>query len=270
MKSADNYKSLLNDSLVILITILFSIIITSKASAYFFDAKEVIYENNTSGLASTNVQDAIDELNNSLSNYDALDQKITNLQNTYLNKAHPVGSIYITTNYTTVNEVAAAFGGTWVVFGNGKTIKSSTGTSESTGGSNSVTLEIKNLPSHSHTISHTHTTPKTTITSSGNHTHTTTAKAVSNPIKVSGTTIYWISNWKSGSIGSFKGGTANSETISLTIPALSIASSGAHTHDVPAMTTNSISTTKSGKTGGGKSFSVENPYITVHMFKRTA
>ena len=42
------------------------------------------------------------------------------------------------------------------------------------------------------------------------------------------------------------------------------------TGTIPSMTTNSISTSTSGTTGNGTAFSVQNPYITVYMWKRTS
>ncbi len=172
-----------------------------------------------------------------------------------------------------------------------------------TGGSKTTTLATANLPSHTHTISHTHTTPATTISSSGAHTHSTTAKTITTGISLTaqsagahthsfqkgGTALVINSSSNPGGTSGFKAGTnsgwyhelpkvigsidpagahTHSVTGSITIPALSIASSGAHTHTAAAMTTNSQSTTTSGATGSGTAFSNLQPYITVYMYKR--
>lgn len=103
-----------------------------------------------------------------------------------LNKIYPIGSIYISTTLTNITQVHNALGGTWEVYGAGKVLKGTTnsndvGTSNSATGS--VTLATGNLPSHSHTMAHTHTfTPAgtnsyttknvTTGNQSADHTHT--------------------------------------------------------------------------------------------------
>ena len=264
-------KEMISYIFVIIMSVLISMAITVSAVSLTYNSLDVGYNNETSNLESINVQGAVDELYVKKNNLLTLKNNIDNIESTFLDKAYPVGSIFISTTYTKASDVASAIGGTWEAFGDGRVLRSSTGTSGQTGGKTSVTLVTDNLPSHSHTIAHTHTTPKTDIASSGKHTHTTTAKTLTNPITVSGSQIRWYNMWTRGETsGSFHGGVeANNQTLVLNIPALSVASSGAHTHDVPAMKTDSISTTSSGSTGSGTAFSIENEYITVHMFKRT-
>ena len=120
--------------------------------------------------------------------------------NSALNKVYPIGSIYISTELSTPTQVHNAIGGTWEVYGDGRVLKSSTGASEQPGGSDTATLTADNLPSHSHTMAHTHTVSGTTGNPSRGHTHT-----------VSGTTA-----------GNNRGHT---HTFSGTV-----ASAGAHTH----------------------------------------
>ena len=103
--------------------------------------------------------------------------------NSALNKVYPIGSIYISTELSSPTQVHNAIGGTWEVYGNGRVLKSSTGASGQTGGSDTVTLTANNLPSHSHTMAHTHnytpagtntiggTANLTTGNQSANHTH---------------------------------------------------------------------------------------------------
>ena len=88
--------------------------------------------------------------------------------NSALNKVYPIGSIYISTELSSPTQVHNAIGGTWEAYGNGRVLKSSTGASGQTGGSDTVTLTANNLPSHSHTMAHTHNfTPAGTNTIGG-------------------------------------------------------------------------------------------------------
>ena len=275
--------------------------ISVYSAANIITSKRVGYTNTQSHLTADNVQDAIDELYTHARNYQSLKADM-------LDTVYPVGSIYISTSLSTTSQVAAKLGGTWQVFGDGRVLRGTTGTAGSTGGSDTVTLKAENLPSHSHSMSHTHGTPATNISSSGAHTHSTTAStttvngttnntltAASNGAHthtVSTNTTFTVSFGVGSGVSGIPGGqsgwgsyskahwytiTINSGgahthnvTGTIKIPALSIASSGAHTHQVPAMTTNSQSTTTTGATGSGTAFSVQDPYITVYMYKRTA
>lgn len=67
-----------------------------------------------------------------------------------LDLIYPVGSVY-----TSVNDVSPAtfIGGTWERFGAGRFLMGvDNGTSETTGGASSVTLQATQMPSHTHTI----------------------------------------------------------------------------------------------------------------------
>ena len=105
-----------------------------------------------------------------------------------LNKLYPVGSIYMSTTLKTASEVSNAFGGgTWVAYGTDRVLRSSTGTSEQTGGSETHSLTTSQMPAHTHTLnSHTHSfTPAGTNSyttkdvntgnQSANHTHSVPA-----------------------------------------------------------------------------------------------
>ena len=252
------------------------------------DSKNVYYKDN-SGLLADNVQDAID----------GTCTKFESKVDTFLDKIYPVGSIYISVTLDTPAKVAADLGGSWEIYGKGQTLvgidasQTEFNTIGKTGGAKSVSytpsgtigstgLTISQIPSHTHTISHTHTTPATNISSSGAHTHSTTATSITSGLTAqsagahthtvynklqggSGYTIsgdYWNSNtigWTGSTINGRQEGSASfmssagahTHNVTGTIPALSIASSGAHTHTVPAMTTNSISTSTSGAAGKG-------------------
>ena len=126
----------------------------------------------------------------------------------------------------------------------------------------SVTLKEDNLPSHTHNINHTHTTAETNTTTmsltaqaeGSAHQHTLAFHTSSNNVGANGFRLVYESegDWAVTGI------------------------SGEHTHNVtgsvtiPSLSTNSISTAISDSTGNDKSFSVENAYITVYMWRRTA
>ena len=69
-----------------------------------------------------------------------------------LNMLHPVGEVYLTTS-STFNP-NTAFGGTWTQLTGNQYLRIMSGNMAQTGGSNTITVD--NLPSHSHTMSHSH------------------------------------------------------------------------------------------------------------------
>lgn len=217
---------------------------------------------------------------------EALEQRIANLENpvNLFIKTHPVGSIYVTiaSDEASVEMMNSKYtGSTWEVYGQGRVLvgigdngQTSYLKANTNGGSasNSITLSTANLPSHSHTISHTHTTPQTNLSNgatskAGFHTHSLTGPAGHQ---------YAISMGE---------GTIQSSSVNFIISTsninnngyyakMELTSTGDHLHTVsgtiPAMTTNSISTTKSGSTGSGTAFNVSTvqPYTVVYMYRR--
>ena len=94
-----------------------------------------------------------------------LTEEIENIKNSMLkiDDIYPVGSIYISTTDNTVEKVQNRFGGTWQVYGSGRTLMSSTDSSEQTGGSSTAsftpsgtvgdtTLTEDQMPSHNHEV----------------------------------------------------------------------------------------------------------------------
>lgn len=71
-----------------------------------------------------------------------------------LNMLHPVGEIYLTTSSPSVFNPNTAFGGTWSQLTGNQYLRIMSSNMAQTGGSNTITVD--NLPSHSHTMSHTH------------------------------------------------------------------------------------------------------------------
>lgn len=108
---------------------------------------------------------------------------ISNFSKNQLNKTYPIGSIYISTNSTSP---ATLFGGTWEVYGSGRTLvgmdanDSNFNTIGKTGGASTINLahshtvnnHTHTINAHSHTVnSHTHTIPSHSHTVNS-HTHT--------------------------------------------------------------------------------------------------
>ncbi len=256
---------------------------TYAATNYVISANKISYSDN-SNLGVDNVQAAVD----------GTCVKFNNQLQDIRKSLYPIGSIYFSATLSTPDEVANVFGGEWEVYGKGKTLVgvdendsdyekvSTTGGSKSSsytpsGTVGSTTLTTKQIPSHKHSIVHTHTTPSTTIGPSGDHTHSTQATTLTNPISVNGITLKWKNAGGSGNLG--KIASAGDQNINISIPSLYIPSSGSHYHTLPSMTTNTQSTTESGSVGGGEShthsftgnsssISTVQPYITVYMYKR--
>ena len=74
-------------SIIILVTIVQSLYVVYAVANY--NAHEVLYNNSTSGLGSTNVNGAIEELYEASSNYSSLEARITNLQENKAPLANP-------------------------------------------------------------------------------------------------------------------------------------------------------------------------------------
>lgn len=217
-------------------------------------------------------------------NYKELDIKIENVENSILNKTYPIGSIYETTTYSTVAEVNNALGGTWEVYGSGKTLVGVDSNSENfntvnkTGGNSSTTLSVSNLPGHTHSIP----VLSGTAASAGAHTHTRGTMNIGGTFQIrglmggadnvmgyTGAFSRTVDNWSGAhfvlSTKSVNPATRNTVTFDASKNWTGATSSdGAHTHTV-ATTANT-----SGSAGSGTSFTNLQPYITVYMYKRVA
>ena len=237
----------------VLLSLLFSQGISLAASVYLYDSKDVGYNNVSSGLVSTNVQDAIDEVYAAATDYSGISSRLTTMENNFLDKTYPVGSIYIGVNNTNPSTL---FGGTWESFGSGRKLvgMGSNGTDnyttvESTGGSSAKTLDTTNLPAHSHTFS------GTTDANNRGHTHTLTDR-------------YFNGHWGNTFAGA--GGGITSVPYAANVAATNNNSTTTRTSsDVNQSHTHTFSGTTS-SIGDGDSFSTMDPYVTVYMWKRTA
>ena len=267
--------------LMAIVTCVISISGSYAATNYAISATKIGYSDN-SNLGADNVQAAIDGTCMNFS------KKLEELKKSM----YPVGSIYISTKLSTTTAVAAAIGGTWQAFGDGKVLRSSTGTSEQTGGSSDVTLTTANLPSHTHTVTATGTVSSTfkgTAVTSGNNSKTPTASFAGTKGTTSsdGGHTHWFSlvssagpagsGWLYASLGSgtaYETTSSGEHTHSFTPSGTVTLSNTTHTHSVTAAGT--VSSTFAGTaatttaTGSGTKFSTIDPYITVYMYKRTA
>ena len=219
-------------------------------------------------VQAADTNDNINELNSLVDN---LSSEINDLNKNSINTFYPVGSIYISTSST---NPASLFGGTWTSFGQGRQLVGvgSNGTTNytngSTSGSSTKSISTSNIPSHTHTI-----TPSGTVSSSfsgrsvntnstGSHNHTLAIKKATT--EVSG---YGLLSFSSG-------GQAYYDRVMVTNETTTLKSAGAHTHTMTSsgtvsssFTGRSVTTSSAGSTS---SFSIQNPYIVVYMWKRTA
>jgi len=169
-------------------------------------AEDVDYDNTTSGLTATEIQDAIDELNVKV------DNKV-NVSDMY-NLLYPIGSVYISITNTNPSTM---FGGTWELMGNGYLRNNAPSISGGSLTSGSTTLTADQIPAHSHTA---------TSSSAGGHTHTSTTQSTGGHTHTSTT----------GSYGSHTH-TATTQNTGAHTHTLTSNSAGGHTHTATTNTT---------------------------------
>ena len=106
---------------------------------------------------------------------------------------YPVGSIYISATLATASDVATAFGGTWVAFGAGRVLvgfetgDATFGTALGEGGAENNTLDITQIPEHSHYIARS-TSGTAGSLSSSNHMTTSNTLTSRSAYSLAGTT----------------------------------------------------------------------------------
>jgi len=114
--------------------------------------------------AGADYETLINKINELESNQLVLQGQIESLQNSTLklDDIYPIGSIYITEELATAQEVSAKFGGTWESYGEGRTlVGAGTGTDSNSesktfaageqGGEYNHNLTANEMPSHTHT-----------------------------------------------------------------------------------------------------------------------
>ncbi|HCC4393737.1 TPA: hypothetical protein M5M71_004838 [Escherichia coli] len=210
------------------------------------------------------------------------DQKIAQAvsDSTDLNKIYPVG--IVTWFNSNVNPNTALPGLTWTYLNNGvgRTIRIAAANGSdvaTTGGSDSVTLAVGNLPSHTHSFSATTSSfdygTKNTNTT-GAHTHsvsgsTSSAGHHNHSISWIGQKSTHYSGGGGGSIGVGPGYTdangAHTHSVSGTA-----ASAGNHAHSVGIGAHSHTVSGNTGGTGSGSAFSVTNQFYKLMAWVRTA
>ncbi len=242
---------------LLIVGIVISSIIATKA-ATTLSSSSVYYDTSKSGGSSSNVNGAIDELYSLTTDREKLKAEILDL-------TWPVGSVYISTTDSSVESVQERFGGTWLKYAEDMTLvgASSSKAVNTTGGSSTVTLSTSNLPSHSHVI------PALTVSSwSGEHSHYVEDQYLNQYVSS-------LKGWNVANIGDQ--GTLGGYGIARA----SIVNKGEEHLGIPAFYTNGSTITVSGQTTtasnttsctncSGLSFSIQNPYTAVYMYKRTA
>jgi len=228
----------------------------------------------------TELEDGYETDDNTISNlYSQINNysNVTSIDNAFL-RIYPVGSIYISVSNTNPSTL---FGGTWVSFGSGRSLvgidTSNTNFDivEETGGATSIsytpsgtvgnhTLTVDELPSHTHTFTgtqHRHSAP---VYSTGAGEFITVTPGFD--VAINGTKRSWWTN----------NGTADKHFLALTTTYSSSIGIGeyANTNSVTAGGTNSNTGGDASHThtftGTSTTLNVQDPYITVYMWKRTA
>ena len=271
----NNYKTMI---IGIIIAVMISVTFSYALAETIVNSKDIYYKDN-SNLLADNVQDAID------GTCTKFDNKVDN----FLNKIYPVGSIYISTTLSTVEQVKEALGGEWESYGNNMVLRGTNSKAEVTGGNDTVTLTTDNLPSHTHSFTPAGSvastfkgTAVTSGTQSANHTHTFSGNTSTTGAHTHsyGSSLYvdLAAVWPGTGTG--HGTSINKSSYSTTsagshyhtYSGTTSANSANHTHSVTAAGTVSSTfagtASNTGATGGGKSISVQDAYITVFMYKR--
>lgn len=169
--------------------------------------------------------------------------------------AWPIGSIFTSTVPTNPADLLGI--GTWVRYGQGRVLVSQDSTQPEfdapgeVGGSKEITLATENLPSHTHSIDHNHSSFLTN--SAGGHNHLLSVGWRTN-VSVSGSSssVTRVGGAGDGDIDDSENGVTGS------------VASHQHTVDVPAYAGSS------GAAGSGTPYSHLPPYIVVYIWKRTA
>lgn len=173
-----------------------------------------------------------------------------------LDRVYPVGSLFFTTSSLNPSELLGG-GGEWKRFGEGRVILSSSDSKPNgtTGGSETVTLTVSNIPAHSHSGSIGNYNGNTST--NGNHFHNVRLFSANNDsytaylngaLKVRHE--WFTGNFKTaGSVrGDLAGGTDDA---------------GNHNHSFNHSHSLSIN-----NTGSSQGFSVMNPFISVNVWER--
>ena len=281
------------------------VIAVNKETCYIPENNSMVYlEQSGKTLSELTNQELTEEMNVLKGELNILKNKVISLEDennaikntaTSIDKVYPVGSIYIT--LSDVNPSTLFSGTTWERYGQGKTLVGDDESSyitgdeiKGSGGSSTVTLTTSNLPSHSHNIPSLNGLTSNTgsgygwshacdwrgTTESGYHAH-------SAYFDIYGSNYLMGAFLNSTTPGANPGFAYNSDlTLGERNGTLDVTATGNHTHNSldcyldniwglenhnHTVTTTSSTT---GNTGLGTSFSVQNPYTVVYMWKRVS
>lgn len=229
----------------------------------------ILFSINIINVNAASITDKINDLNNNINN---LMDEISNIN--HIDKLYPIGSIYVSVSSA---NPADMFGGIWESYAEGRKIVGygnngiTTYNYNSQGGTIDKTLEVNNIPSHTHTIIPQGTVTSTFVgtsintSSNGAHSHNVSLGVSANEAKGYGLKVAIYQH------------DVNSPFYDRAIVTGGYTGSsiqGSHSHTVtPQGTVESKFTgteTTTSSVGNGEKFSIQNPYITVYMWKRTA
>ena len=195
---------------------------------------------------------------------DSTDKAISNLESSLFDKIYPIGSVYI--SFSNVNP-ATLFGGTWEALSAGRVLVQSDSNHPlgNTGGAETITLTEAQLPVHNHGAScnetggHSH--DRGTMNITGDFRSRGFVNAENHCVQVPQGAFYTISTFNSDVMSNGVGGgtfrqygfdASRSWTgVTSTVPN--------HAHSITI-----------GSTGSGSAVNIEQPWLAVNMWKRTA
>jgi len=264
------------------------------------DVVEMVAEGTAIQRLQTTVGELQKEIDDNKADYqnqiDALKNQNTNIQD-FL-KAHPIGSIYVSTDST--NPGNTYTGSTWVAYAGGRTLIGAGSTTDArgtyasfsggqAGGEYYQALNSSNLPYHAHTYSTSANLENGwfdgPIYTGSCHVSGSTGEAGSHSHTLPG----WVFQWGATFSNNVFNNSGDAEAGSTPGNALSTSQSdfnrtdgvGNHTHwiDLTGTISGSARGSVSGKvsvsgttsySGSNSQFNIQNPYIVVYMWKRTA
>ena len=200
-----------------------------------------------------------------------LENKLNNMENSMLDKIYPVGSIYMSTTYSTIEEVENAIGGEWEKYAQGRTIiGEGTGTDSnglvqtfsngSMDGKYTHKLTIAEMPKHNHSYSYSiadNVTGNTILNESNLPQRTLFQLQAKNNAATSG--ISW------GYVNADPGSWYVSSNYDFYHAGV-LSSIGGQGHNHSITSSNRSSSTEI--SGSDDSFNIQNPYIVTYMYKR--
>ena len=200
-----------------------------------------------------------------------LENQLKNIENSMLDRIYPVGSIYMSTTYSTIEEVENAIGGEWEKYAQGRTIiGEGTGTDSnglvqtfsngSMDGKYTHKLTIAEMPKHNHSYSYSiadNVTGNTILNESNLPQRTLFQLQAKNNATTSG--ISW------GYVNADPGSWYVSSNYDFYHAGV-LSSIGGQGHNHSITSSNRSSSTEI--SGSDDSFNIQNPYIVTYMYKR--